>query len=69
MKTPKTIQKRLNLAKALLETFGYTLADTDKISFSRPYCDKQIVDVTIHTADGKWATVNAYNIRLGCFPW
>lgn len=69
MKTPKTIERRIQLAKALKQTFDYDLKDSDKIRYSRPYCDRNIVDIEIENAEGLFAYVDAYDTKRGCFPY
>ncbi len=69
METPKTIEKRIALAKALKSCFGYDLADTDKIRYIRRYADRQIVDVEIKRAYGLYGYADAYDMRRGCFPY
>ena len=59
--------KRERFAKALWETFRYELRKDDKIRFVCGYADENIADVVITRADGCKATVDAYDIQLGCF--
>lgn len=69
MKTPKTIEKRNALAKALKSCFGYDLADTDKVRYFHRYSDRQIVDIEIEREDGLYGYADAYDMRHGCFPY
>lgn len=66
---PVNSEKRIKLAKALKKTFDYTLSETDKLRYYHNYADEKIVDIEIERSDGKFARVDSYDIRHGCFPY